>query len=309
MQKVVQIADFMLGKFSQADEYGAKISSQSDAAKMPESPAKAGFAANTCPPSKGNSGGNLIPSKSATKTKAALHAKAGPSVQPTPGPKGYMADCAVMTATHLRLAYPGEYTSWKDGKSRCKQKGWPWAVEWEKFSDFLLSMGPKPTPQHTLDRIDNSLGAYGPTLCKWSSKFEQNNNKSDNIKIVLPLTGTEFSAKKLAALHKVDVKTVYKWKAIGYSDLEMIAGKKSSHLAALSEALPKSPVSTSSKSTSPRMRVPPYSAPTFPDEPEPTADEIEEYDCTGVMKFTSTHDIYRREYNAVAAWVDGVDFR
>lgn len=33
-------------------------------------------------------------------------------------------------------------------------------------------MGRKPTPQHSLDRIDNSLG-YFPKNCKWSTKKEQ----------------------------------------------------------------------------------------------------------------------------------------
>lgn len=58
-----------------------------------------------------------------------------------------------MTPGRLHAAYPGEYQSWKDSKSRCKKKKWVWASEWDSFKDFLLSMGPKPTPAHTLDRI------------------------------------------------------------------------------------------------------------------------------------------------------------
>jgi hypothetical protein len=141
-----------------------------------------------------------------------------------------------MTPGQLHAAYPGEYQSWKDSKSRCRNKGWPWASEWEPFKGFLRSMGPK-TPAQTLDREDNAVQAYGPGLCRWADKHTQNNNKSDNIKIVVPLTEEEFSAQKLAKLHGVHVKAVYKWISNHYSDLELIAGKKSKPLHALSMAL------------------------------------------------------------------------
>jgi hypothetical protein len=47
------------------------------------------------------------------------------------------------------------------------------------------------------------------------------------VKSIAHITGEEFSAQKLAKLHGVHVKTVYKWKSNYYSDLELIAGKKS----------------------------------------------------------------------------------
>jgi hypothetical protein len=69
-------------------------------------------------------------------------------------------------------------------------------------------MGPKPTPAHTLDRKDNAVQAYGPDLCRWASKTTQNNNKSDNIKVAIPLTGEEYTPQRLAKLHKVSVTTI-----------------------------------------------------------------------------------------------------
>jgi len=57
------------------------------------------------------------------------------------------------------------------------------------FANFFADMGHKPTPKHTLDRIDTD-GLYSPDNCKWADKFEQANNKR-NIKkyTVLGVTG------------------------------------------------------------------------------------------------------------------------
>lgn len=45
------------------------------------------------------------------------------------------------------------------------------------FINFLSDMGIKPTPKHTLDRLDNNLG-YFPENCAWKTKKEQAQNRS-----------------------------------------------------------------------------------------------------------------------------------
>lgn len=85
-----------------------------------------------------------------------------------------------------------EYYSWKNMKYRCNNpnanrwksyggRGIKVCDEWSNsFATFLKDMGPRPSPRHSLDRIDVN-GMYEPSNCKWSTHKEQNNNRQRHV--------------------------------------------------------------------------------------------------------------------------------
>ena len=51
---------------------------------------------------------------------------------------------------------------------------------WRKFAGFFSDMGRRPSPQHTLERRNNDQG-YSPKNCYWASRYQQMNNRSNNV--------------------------------------------------------------------------------------------------------------------------------
>lgn len=91
----------------------------------------------------------------------------------------------------LRQLHRPEFNSWRAMKSRCNSKKY-WAYNryggrgikickrWQGipgFENFLNDMGLKPSPNHTLDRIDNN-GDYEPSNCRWSVQKVQVRNSN-----------------------------------------------------------------------------------------------------------------------------------
>lgn len=84
-----------------------------------------------------------------------------------------------------------EYKTWWGMKDRCCNpdnpsykdygaRGIEVCNEWMiSFELFFKELGPRPSPAHSLDRIDNSKG-YQPGNCRWATGVEQANNKRNN---------------------------------------------------------------------------------------------------------------------------------
>lgn len=46
----------------------------------------------------------------------------------------------------------------------------------EGFDNFVSDLGVKPTPNHTIDRINNDW-SYMPSNCRWATRVEQKHNQ------------------------------------------------------------------------------------------------------------------------------------
>lgn len=90
--------------------------------------------------------------------------------------------------------YKKEYKTWVSMRSRCLSKtdkdyakyggrGISICERWLKsFENFYADMGPKPSPSHSIDRIEVD-GNYEPGNCRWATYTTQNRNQRRSTKI------------------------------------------------------------------------------------------------------------------------------
>lgn len=87
------------------------------------------------------------------------------------------------------------YRTWKAMKQRCENpknerhkyyggRGITICERWNKFENFLEDMGKKPSPKHSIERMDVN-GNYEPDNCKWATVETQSKNRRDSIKVTI----------------------------------------------------------------------------------------------------------------------------
>jgi hypothetical protein len=126
--------------------------------------------------------------------------------------------------THGRTRTP-EYQSWQSMLARTENPnnkeyriygavGRTVCAEWHDFERFFQDMGPRPSLQHSLERVNNSLG-YFPGNVIWGTPTEQSNNRTTNHR--LDFDGREQTVTEWAKELGTTAETLYRRLNRGWS--------------------------------------------------------------------------------------------
>lgn len=127
--------------------------------------------------------------------------------------------------------YSAEYRAWRKMRSRCRakegtthhrnyvQRGIKVCKRWDDYSKFLADMGRKPSPEHTIERRDNSKG-YEPANCYWADIIQQARNKRSNR--VLAVDGIRRTTTEWAEIMGVRPNTIAGRLSVGWSDEDAV---------------------------------------------------------------------------------------
>jgi hypothetical protein len=141
-----------------------------------------------------------------------------------------------------RGAKDPEYEAWNQMKGKCYRASHPsfknyggrgirMADEWRyDFMAFYSHIGPRPTSEHTVERINND-GNYEPGNVKWATHSEQNRNQRSNVN--LTIDGVTMCVADWAILTKRPASTIYRRVDKGWDDHSAVFGRAKDDLSAL----------------------------------------------------------------------------
>lgn len=116
------------------------------------------------------------------------------------------------------MTYTSEFTTWQTCKARCYNpknhkyknygaRGIKMCQKWmESFAAFFHDMGNKPSPKHSIHRINND-GDYEPGNCKWATYKEQARNRTNNR--FIEVGGERITVAEFAERNNIDQRIIH----------------------------------------------------------------------------------------------------
>jgi hypothetical protein len=124
---------------------------------------------------------------------------------------GKTRSCGCLNMERIKthgLSGSPEYTAWEGMIQRCTNiktlnynnyggRGIMICDRWlHSFENFYTDMGPRLSPDHSIDRYPNNDGHYEPGNCRWATQTEQLNNRRNNH--LIDYNGITYTSSQLA---------------------------------------------------------------------------------------------------------------
>lgn len=138
--------------------------------------------------------------------------------------------CLRSELTRIRTSkpYKREHSAWRTMVQRCHNRknvsferygsrGIFVCDEWRlSFDRFIADMGPRPTPAHSIERIDND-GPYCKANCRWATRIEQAANRRNTATVIY--NGHLCNVADLARVFGIELSTLH-WRIESGLDVE-----------------------------------------------------------------------------------------
>jgi hypothetical protein len=128
--------------------------------------------------------------------------------------------------SNLRKKFIRENKIWRCMRQRCDNpnelnysiyggRGITYCRQWKVFDNFILDMGPRPSEDHQIDRIDND-GNYEPSNCRWATRSENMRNTRRAKKV--NYNGDLSHILDISEKEGIDRNVIYRRYKLGYRD-------------------------------------------------------------------------------------------